>query len=233
VFASIAPQARVVHITHTVPPQNIALGALIVAASAPLLPPGGVLLGVVDPGVGTDRRGLIVRAAGRWLVGPDNGLLLAGPAPTGVWVLDRPEHWRPDPTPTFHGRDVFAPVAAQLANYVRPDALGSAIHDPVAAPRLVAEVHEGTARGEVIYIDRFGNLITNLPLSVAQPESDVVIEIAGRRIAGIRRSYGEGREPIALVGSWNLLEIAVPGGSAAELLGVARGTEVLVRHRAT
>lgn len=232
VVASIAPRARVVHITHNVPPQNVALGALIVAASAPLLPLGGVLLGIVDPGVGTDRRGLVVRAAGRWLVGPDNGLLLVGPAPAGVWALDRPEHWRPDPTTTFHGRDVFAPVAAQLANHVRPDALGSAIHDPVAAPRLVAEVREGTARGEVIYIDRFGNLITNLPASVAHPESDAVIEIAGRRIAGIRHTYGDSRDPIALIGSWNLLEIAVPGSSAAELLGVALGTEVLVRQRA-
>ena len=231
VVASIAPRVRVVHITHNVPPQNVALGALIVAASAPLLPPGGVLVGVVDPGVGTDRRGLIVRAAGRWLVGPDNGLLLAGPAPAGVWALDRPEHWRPDPSPTFHGRDVFAPVAARLANYVRPDALGIAIHEPVAAPRLMAEVGEGTARGEVIYVDRFGNLITNLPTNVAQPESDAVIEIAGCRIEGIRRAYGDGREPIALIGSWNLLEIALPGGSAAELLGAAPGTEVLVCQR--
>ncbi len=231
VIASTAPRARVVHITHNVPPQNIALGALIVAASAPLLPSGGVLVGVVDPGVGTDRRGLIVRAAGRWLVGPDNGLLLAGPAPAGVWTLDRPEHWRPEPASTFHGRDVFAPVAAQLANYVRPDQLGSAIHDPVEAPRLVATMREGAARGEVIYVDRFGNLITNLPATVAQPEDDAVIEIAGRRIVGIRRTYGDDREPIALIGSWNLLEIALPGRSAAELLGAASGTEVLIHQR--
>ena len=229
VIATIAPEARVVHLTHGIPPQNVSLGGLVLAAVAPLLPPGSVLVGVVDPGVGTERRGLVLRLGGRWLVGPDNGLLTASGEPDGAWRLDRPEFWRPDPSPTFHARDIFAPVAAHLAAYLRPDAMGTLIDDPVPAPVILAAVGEDAAAGRVIHVDRFGNLITNLPAQVAPAGSDALVEIAGVRIRGIRRTYGSGTEPVALVGSWNLLEIAVPGGSAAERLGAGPGAEIRVR----
>ena len=226
--AAIAPTARVIHLTHGIPPQNVGLGALVVAASAPLLPPGAVLVGVVDPGVGGERRGILVRAGGRWLVGPDNGLLLAGPAPDGIWHLDRPAYWRPDPSPTFHGRDIFAPVAAHLASYVRPDALGSPLSDAVPAPLVPAMVDEKGAAGQVVYVDRFGNLITNIPGHLAPAGSLARIEIAGARLDGVQSTYGTGAQPVALIGSWNLLEIALAGRSAAELLGVSPGATVRV-----
>ena len=228
-IAASAPDVRVVHLTHGIPPQNLAVGALVVAASAPLLPPGAVLVGVVDPGVGTRRRGIILRLGGRWLVGPDNGLLMAGGQPEGAWQLDRPEHWRRYPSPTFHVRDIFAPVAARLAAYVRPDALGTPISDPVPASLSFAVRDERGVAGRVIHVDRFGNLITNVSAQLVPAGSDALIEIAGVRIGGLQRTYGSGTKPVALVGSWNLLEIAVPGESAAERLGAGPGTEVRVR----
>jgi len=136
---AVAPRVRVIHLCHDIPRQNVALGAMVVAASASILPSGAIVVGVVDPGVGTERRGIIVRAGGRWLVGPDNGLLLGGAAPEGVWRLDQPAYWRSEPSPTFHGRDIFAPAAAHLAAYIRPEAMGTAIADPHARARFAGD----------------------------------------------------------------------------------------------
>ncbi len=228
VVASLAPDARVVHVTHGIPPQRVELGAHVVAATAPLLPRGAVLAAVVDPGVGTGRRGIILRCADRWLVGPDNGLLTAGPAPAGAWELDRPEYWRPEPAATFHGRDVFAPVAAHLASYLRPDEMASVISDPVPARARLAQAEAGEINGKVVHVDRFGNLITNVPGRLTPPGADARIEIAGAHIEGVRRAYGQGDGLLALVGSWNLLEVAVRNGSAADVLGAGVGASVRV-----
>ncbi len=231
VVAAAAPNARVVHVTHGIPPHNVEVGAVVVAASVRLLPTGAILVAVVDPGVGTERRGLIVRAGDRWLVGPDNGLLLGGEPATGVWHLDRADVWRPDPSPTFHGRDVFAPVAARLALYDRPDTLGSPIDDPLPAPTHPAGEDASGTTGAVIYVDRFGNLITNVPERLAPVGTTSRITVAGRQIDGVQRTYGDGETPVALIGSWGLLEIAVPGASAAAALDAGAGTPVTVERR--
>ena len=224
-----APDARVVSITHGIPPQDIAFGAIVVAASLEHLPTGAIVVAVVDPGVGGQRRGLIVRAASRWLVGPDNGLLLGAPAVEGVWHLDRPEYWRPDPHPTFHGRDVFAPVAAHLARHVRPDAMASPVKDPRPAPELLARPACGVVEGRVVHIDRFGNLITNIPSSAVHAVEHGVVELRDRCIGSVQRTYGSGSTPVAVLSSLGLLEIAVPGGSAEATLGAQRGERVRLR----
>lgn len=224
-----APDARVVSITHGIPPQDIALGAVVVAASLERLPPGAILVAVVDPGVGSRRRGLIVRAASRWLVGPDNGLLMGPPTIEGVWHLDRPEYWRPDPHPTFHGRDVFAPVAGHLARHVRPDAMASPIDDAIPAPATMAQTLDGMVEGRIVHVDHFGNLITNIPSASVRAVTHGVVELRGMRIDGVQPTYGSGSDPVAVVSSLGLLEIAVPGGNAAATLGAARGDPVRLR----
>lgn len=229
VVAAASP-ARVVSLTHSVPAHHVQLGAHIVDTSLDLLPAGAVLLAVVDPGVGTERRGLIVRRGNRWLVGPDNGLLIPTSGLARCWAVDRAETWRTPVAPTFHARDVFAPVAARLANYERPEWLGSPIDDPVRIPRPAACVNGAVTRGEVVHVDAFGNLITNVPAAFVQTGRMVHTSVGGHRIEGLAVTYGSGDSPIALVGSWNLLEIAVPGASAAKLLGCRVGATVTVER---
>ncbi len=225
-----ASEARVVSLTHGVPPHQIHLGAHIVDASLEYLPCGAVLLAVVDPGVGTERHGLIVRRDGRWLVGPDNGLLTPTDGDIQCWTLNRPETWRSKVTPTFHARDIFAPVAARLANYERPEWLGTPVQDPVRVDRPSACADTPIARGEVIHIDVFGNLITNIPAAFVQTGSMLETRVGATRIDGLAKTYGAGVKPVALIGSWNLLEVAVPGESAAERLACRIGDSVFVRH---
>ena len=224
-----APDARVVSITHGIPPQDIAFGALVVAASLERLPKGSIVVAVVDPGVGGRRRGLIVRAASRWLVGPDNGLLMGRPAIEGAWHLDRPEYWNPDPHPTFHGRDVFAPIAGRLARFVRPEAMATPIDDPLPAPGILARSDGGSVEGCVVHVDRFGNLITNIAGAAVHAVTHGVVEIRDRRIGGVQPTYGSGSDPVAVVSSLGLLEIAAPGGSAEATLDAKRGDPVRLR----
>lgn len=223
-----AANAQVLTITHGVPPHAIPLGAHIVDASLDVLPHGSVLLAVVDPGVGTTRRGLIVRRAGRWLVGPDNGLLTSTTGSVRCWAINRPETWRASVAPTFHARDIFAPIAARLANYERPDQLGSAVRNPIQVDRPSARLDGSTVRGEVVHVDIFGNLITNVPAAVLQTSHMLEARVGGVRIEGLAVTYGSGNAPVALIGSWNLLEIAIPGGSAAQALGIGVGDRITV-----
>src|SRR5262249_28968212 len=163
VIARLAPQVRIIDITHNVPPQDVRRGAGVLAQTAPFLPPA-VHFAVVDPGVGTARRGLALVAAGGVLVGPDNGLLVPAAMALGnieaAYRLAKPEYWLPTVSPTFHGRDVFAPAAAHLATGVPPDRLGPAV-DLGSLVRLPApETRTGAGRldTEVLTGDRFGNV---------------------------------------------------------------------------
>lgn len=223
-----AANAQVVSITHGVPPHAINLGAHIVDASLDLLPRGSVLLAVVDPGVGTERRGIIVRRAGRWLVGPDNGLLTTATGSMRCWAIDRPETWRSSVARTFHARDIFAPIAARLANYERPDQLGSPVWNPIQADRPCARLDGSTVRGEIVHVDSFGNLITNVPAAVLHTSHMLEARVGNVRIKALAATYGSGSAPVALIGSWNLLEIAIPSGSAAQTLGSRVGDRITV-----
>ncbi|HEX2979101.1 MAG TPA: SAM-dependent chlorinase/fluorinase, partial [Anaerolineaceae bacterium] len=169
VIWGIAPQAQLSDLSHLIEPQNILEGALILGRSAPYFPAGSIHVMVVDPGVGTARRPLAAQIDSQYFVGPDNGLITllldraeqAG-KPVDIVHLDRPEYWLKEVSYVFHGRDIFAPVAAHLANGVPLARLGSPIHDPL---RLDIPHPTRTPTGwdaQIIYIDSFGNLVTNL-----------------------------------------------------------------------
>jgi S-adenosylmethionine hydrolase len=257
VILGIAPEARIVDLSHDVPPQDVRAGAFALFTAAPYLPDDAVVLAVVDPGVGTARRPIVVQSGGRALVGPDNGLLSwavgealtpqpplpaagegersggAAPAIATVYVLDRPRFWLPSVSATFHGRDLFGPVAAHLARGVRLTELGSPAGEierlpfPSARRDVGADGRVATVHGEVIHVDRFGNLISSLWGEDLPPEP--VVEIAGRAILGLAPHFQPGSgDLIALIGSAGLLEIAVPNGSAEDALGVGVGAAVRV-----
>jgi S-adenosylmethionine hydrolase len=235
VIAARAPGATVVDVTHGVPAQDVVAGALVLRHAVPYFPADSIHVAVVDPGVGTDRRPLCVETGAGMLVGPDNGVLsLAATALETRRVIHLTEErfFLSPRSRTFHGRDVFAPVAAALATGTPPAALGKAVTDmkhlDVPRPRCDGDrVH-----GVVIYVDRFGNLVTNVDagsLAAFQPGA-LVILAAGARIDGVRDSYGAvGRgELVAVVDSWDLLELAVRDGSAADRLGARVGAPVVV-----
>jgi S-adenosylmethionine hydrolase len=229
VILGIAPHVSVVDLTHAIAPQNIRQAAFVLAMAAPYFAAGTIHLAVVDPGVGTDRRPLLVVTSRACYVGPDNGLLshaLADPA-AQAWELDRPAYWLPQVGRTFHGRDVFAPVAAHLANGVPPEQLAHPIYDPVrlalSAPQRLAD---GRLCGEVVYVDRFGNLISNIPAAWATPGA-WTCRIAGQ-VAPLVAAYAEVAEGAlaGVIGSAGAVEVAVRNGNAARRLDVETGEKI-------
>lgn len=227
-----APHVQLLDITHEVPPQAVASGAFLLWACYRELPVGTIVVGVVDPGVGTERRGLVAQAGPYWFVGPDNGLfsyVLAQEEPARAWELTEPLHWRHPVSVTFHGRDIFAPVAAALARGVGPEEFGPPLSDWVRLPPLGGQAVEGGVRGEVVHVDRFGNCITSLGPEALEGAKEVWV--GSRPVARRVRTYAdipEG-EVALLVGSTGLVEAACRNASAAAALGVGVGAEVRVR----
>jgi S-adenosyl-L-methionine hydrolase (adenosine-forming) len=224
VLLSSAPGVQVVDLSHDVVPHDVDAARLAVARYWRRFPAGTVHLVVVDPGVGSSRAAIAVSSDGRFLVGPDNGVLSPALLLPGAQVVSLPVPT--DAAPTFHGRDVFAPAAAALARGSSLSSLGTPHDEPVVrrTPEVVRE-KDGWLRGEVIVIDRFGNAVTNL-IGVHGGELHV-----NTHAIPLRRTYadvGVG-EPVALVGSSGLIEVAVRDGSAAKVLGLERGTAVRVR----
>jgi len=224
VLLSQAPGCQVVDLSHDIPAHEIDTARLAVARFWRRFPAGTIHIVVVDPGVGSDRQALAVQSDGRFLVGPDNGVLSPALLVPGARTVSLPVP--AVAAPTFHGRDVFAPAAAALARGAALDSLGTQLDDVVLrrTPEPVRE-SEGSLRGEVIVIDRFGNVVTNL---LGVHGGDVII---GERTIPLRRTYADvaSGEPVALVGSSGLIEVAVRDGNAATLLGLARGAVVRVR----
>jgi S-adenosylmethionine hydrolase len=224
VLFTAAPGAQVVDLSHDVPAHDVDAARLAVARYWRRFPAGTIHVVVVDPGVGSERQAIAVLSEGRFLVGPDNGVLSPALLIPGARIvaLDVPG----DAAPTFHGRDVFAPAAAALARGAPIDSLGTSIEDAVIrrTPEVVREA-DGWLRGEVIAIDRFGNAVTNL-LAVHGGAVRV-----GEREVSLRRTYADVApgEPVALVGSSGLIEIAVRDGRAADAMGLHRGSVVRVR----
>ncbi len=228
VIFGIAPDARIVDITHDIPAQDVRAGSLTLWRAASYFPEDSVHVAVVDPGVGTDRRPIGARLGHQLFIAPDNGLLTAvieaAEAREEVvefFHLDRPDYWLPKVSRTFHGRDIFAPCGAHLSTGVPLDRLGTRIDDPV---RLDLRHPEKTAQGwqaHITLIDVFGNLSTDLPAEVLPPGEEIRIRIHGREIKGLVESYGHARLGglIALVDSEDYIEIAQVSGSAARTLG--------------
>ncbi len=219
VMLHLAPQARLVDITHEVPAYNVTAGAIALAAAVPWFPPRTIFVGVVDPGVGTARRLIAAKTGAHLFVGPDNGLLsLALEQSTRVSLvqLTNRRYWLPTVSRTFHGRDILAPVAAYLARGGRLSALGQRISCYTALPFPPVRRTAITARGSILYVDRFGNLITNLSSEVVRAYRPGRLRARDRSVRLVS-SYDEGRpnEVVAVIGSSGRLELAVRQGSAA------------------
>jgi len=221
-----------VDVTHEIERHDVAEAALALEAAAPFFPAGTVHVAVVDPGVGTERRGLVVAAAGQLFVGPDNGIFTPHVDAAGwrAWTLEAAEYRLPTVSRTFHGRDVFAPAAAHLACGVDPARLGPAAFDPVRLPWPEVRAVAGGVAGTVLHVDRFGNLISSIPAeSITALGAAAVVRVSGRVVArvGTYADLAPGAVG-ALIGSGGRLEIAVREGSAAAALGARRGTPVVV-----
>ena len=214
--------AALVDITHEVPPGDVRAAQYILSRVWHRFPQGTVHLAVVDPGVGTDRRALAASAAGHHFVAPDNGLLSFLAADAHFVALPIPAH----AAPTFHARDVFAPAAGQLALGAALTHLGQAIGDPYLSPLPSPRRDRAAVVGEVIYVDRFGTLISNIPCEQVEP--GVRLKVGGTDVGTLHRTFGdvERGQLVAFVGSGGTVEIAVRDGSAARLLGVGVGAEV-------
>jgi len=232
VLLTAIPDARIVDVSHDVPAYDVVAAALILEAAVPWFPRDAIHLAVIDPGVGTARRGLVVMdGEGRRLVGPDNGIFTPFLG-RGARVHALSEHGGVLPplrSATFHGRDLFAPSAAYLARGGTAGALGPEVPDPVLLPWPTA-VREGEeVRGLVLCPDPFGNLVTSIRGADLGGASVLEVDVAGRRCRFVR-TYGEGErgELLALVGSGGRVEIAVREGSAARLLGGGRDFQVRV-----
>lgn len=235
VILGIMPHARLIDITHEVPPQEVAAGAFILSAHYRYFPAGTVHVAVIDPGVGTSRHAIACFHDGHYFVGPDNGLFdfCARAAPPPAVRLSRREFWRTALSNTFHGRDIFALVAAHLANGAALEELGDSFTLKPQRPAHACKVDQNTLHGEIIFSDRFGNLISNITredLSRFASGAKIAVQLKCQTIHGLQTSYtsvGTG-EPVALINSFDLLEIGVNQGNAKMQLQATLGTPVII-----
>ncbi|HTO73250.1 MAG TPA: SAM-dependent chlorinase/fluorinase [Gemmatimonadales bacterium] len=228
VIASLAPGVPVVDLTHHVPPGDVRAGHYLLSQIWPRFPEGTIHLAVVDPGVGTQRLALALEAAGHYFVGPDNGLLTSAAAHEGASGVVLPVP--PGASVTFHGRDLFAPAAAALGRGEHLVKLGHRLESTPVMLEFRAPHYEGkTVIGEVIYVDRFGNLVTSL--TPAEVPGYATVEIEETDLGPLRTTFGDvpSGNPIAYIGSTGRVEIAVRGGSAARRFGISTGGEVRAR----
>lgn len=237
VIANIAPQVHLIDISHFIPPQDVLTGALILSRSVPYFPENTIHVGVVDPGVGTQRRPIAARLGRHFFVGPDNGLctLIWQAAqkqglPIFFYHLDKPKFWLPNISHVFHGRDIFSPAAAHLASGVLLEELGTPIDDPVQLEFPEPRFSNHIWSGEVIHIDHFGNLATNIMQEHLDNEAVLSVSICGHTIFGLVNTFGERLpgELIALFGSTGNLIVSVVNGDAARHLNAKHGDPVEV-----
>lgn len=234
VIAQINPTLTVIDLTHEVPPQNIAAARFCLMSAYPYFRDGTVYVAVVDPGVGSNRRAVAIKFDGGFLVGPDNGLfsgVLSQSPPVAAVELTNSEYWRTlTPSTTFHGRDIFAAVGAHLASGVPLEKLGRAIKPETLVQLPIFECTQTDADvvGCIQYVDRFGNLITNVPANLVE-EKTWSVEAAGLTILG-NKTYSDSPlgSLVALVGSHGWVEIAVNNGNAQSQLQMDLGDSVQI-----
>ncbi len=233
----ISPDATIVDISHDVGNYDIESGAFHLARAAPYFPPGTVHVGVVDPGVGSARKPIIVETRGAWFVGPDNGLLAPAAERLGIesiWEINNGDMLPPKVSDVFDGRDVFGPTGAQLSVGVPPDRLGTEISDMVRLPAYTPRLDGDKLYAQVIHVDGFGNLVTNVTYETleemgASGDTRFRVEAGGveldlpyaRRFSAVPKG-----EPLLLVAGGGYLEISVNQGNAAEHLGLGKGDKI-------
>ncbi len=255
VILGINPGARLVDICHTVKSRNIAQAAFVLSTAYRFFPEGTIHLVVIDPGVGSERRSVILKTSSACFVAPDNGVLSyiveqsspgPDPAETGslperqlgpeMEAIDitRPQFWRSPVSPTFHGRDIFAPVAAHLSLGQPPCDFGEPITSlKTLAPARPRRKPDGSLVGNILHIDTFGNLITSIRCQDVLPiTGTLVTEVGGRIISGLVNTYAEGEGLLTLLGSNGYLEVSLRDGSARDFLGAGIGDEVTVQSLA-
>jgi S-adenosylmethionine hydrolase len=251
VILNINPEVTLVDICHTIEPQNILQAAFILSTVYEYFPPGTIHLVVVDPGVGTGRRAIILKTPQASFIAPDNGVLSYILPPdsfelltnggqlvrlkTGLEVIaiTQSQFWRSPVSPTFHGRDVFAPVAARLSLGLPPSDFGEKIDSLIAFPcPNLHQAKDGVLVGCIVHIDRFGNLITNIKSGdLPRRNQSISIETGSHVINGLVHTYAEGEDLMGLIGSSGHLEIALKDGSASVFLGARVGDEVRVKQK--
>jgi S-adenosylmethionine hydrolase len=251
VILNINPRAVIADLTHQVQPQNLRQAAFVLDSSFRFFPANSIHAVVVDPGVGTERRAILLATPEGRFLAPDNGVLSpilsnyldeppganpgAVPVPYGcaAYELTSPQYWLYPVSNTFHGRDIFAPVAAHLSLGVPAGVIGQPLSELVWLSLPLPRYQPDGIYGEVIYADHFGNLITNIPGQKLPRAGKLLVQIKGRRIARLSRTYHSGNvlenaNLLALIGSHGYLEIAVRDGSAALALGAGAGEPVSV-----
>ena len=241
VILGINPDVQVVDLTHAVPPQDIHAAALSIYSAHHYFPEGTIHTVVVDPGVGSDRRAVVCQTDRASFVCPDNGILsyllheienTSGQSISAV-AIQNPAYYLPEVSNTFHGRDIFAPVAAHLSLGVPLAKIGPPVEDLVRLPVPIPQVCGNTIIGQIIKIDRFGNAITNISESVLAEIGDAYeIKVGSTHLMRLNCAYAESGigKPLAIIGSFRLLEIAVNGGSAEARLGLKYGDAVEIQR---
>ena len=243
VILSSSPDALIVDITHDIPPQDIEAAAFTLLAACSSFSSGTIHVAVVDPGVGSARRPILIQTRDRFFVGPDNGTFSyvcdsqqnLGVTPE-IFHLTNAKYFRHPVSATFNGRDVFAPIAAALSQGVKPSELGTGITDIVRLAPLIPETsRDGRIQARIIHIDRFGNCVTNLTQEELTPKmiaGGAKLRLKGRWVKSFRNYFAEEtsrRDKVfAIWGSAGFLEIATSNNSAAKLLNVKRGDSVIV-----
>lgn len=243
VILSINPRIQIVDLTHEIPAQDVMAGAFTLGACYRDFPAGSIHLAVVDPGVGSSRRAIIVATERQLFVGPDNGIfsyVYWREQRPRVFQIERPEYFRHPVSSTFHGRDVFAPVAAWLSRGIAPENFGGELHDyfRFEIPEPARDSHAGQIKAAVIHIDHFGNCITNLterelPVELADKQR-INMKIADRVVAQFGSHFaqaGSSDRLFAYLGSAGYWEIAVWCGSASALLAAQRGSEIILEFQ--
>ncbi len=226
VITRLAPDAGVIDISHDIPRHDVAAAAFALAQAAPQFPEGTIHVVVIDPGVGGERAAVVVDTGDQIFVGPDNGVFsLVAPMPVAAYAIQQVGFFRSDPSATFHGRDIFAVAAGRLAAGAAPSDVGPRVEllGFITLPRA-----SGGARGTVIHVDAFGNLISDL--GAEDLPAEPLLVVAGRSIAQLSTTFEsvDRGELVAYIGSGGTLEIAVREGNAAAELGVGRGDPIEV-----
>jgi S-adenosylmethionine hydrolase len=233
VMLDIAPDVRMVDISHEIPSQDIMAASWTLQNSAMLFPPGTVHTVVVDPGVGTDRNPIALQVEDQYFVGPDNGIfsLLTKEKDFQAVRLTDKQYWRDQPSNTFHGRDIFAPVAAHLSQDVKLEELGEPLEELMTYRWTVPIADKDGLEGMIIHIDKFGNLITNISASLLKEvigDKSVKIYVGNTILHNLASTFGnvtEG-EPVAYIGSSGMLEVGINKGNAEKMLGVQKGAQI-------